>query len=258
MNEVENLASQMTSPASMRSPYGSKTAPLSPRVSMTSVNRRSGELTQILNTSAPYNNKHMPRSSAGVQWSQASPTYVTAPESFERANVTSGPRKLAPAPDLVASGRAGVANGKSGAKPIPTYAQRAMTPTQQEQDAVDSLLLMGSPANSQPYYGSSNGSPRRPQFSGSPPRRMEGPISSAPLLVNGVNASSENEYLGTKRMSMNTLEMERQAKRRSLAGNVEQLLNQMAETSSDDDIIQIGTHQGHMAGMREGEMDVRG
>lgn len=171
----------------------------------------------------------------------------------------SGPR-LAPAPELTAAPRSRLAeergsqsSGSSGQAAQVVYAPRpvsqiksqtirASTPTQQEQDAVDTLLFMSSPANSVHFANSQATSPRRGEFA--VPRQPQRSGYGAhqpkrPSLVGRRSMSSEEDIYAEKRAA-DELNAERQAKRQSFGRlqsgkDVDRLLDQLADAAGSDE-----------------------
>jgi len=241
LDEVENIVtSQMSSPASIaNAPYRNKWQ--SPRDAVTNRNRNSRDFATPQSAQA---NMASLTSSAWSGYAQGSPAGY--------GPVSNGPGRLAPAPELMAasqsqssssSGQAAqnayAARGLSHAR---TQALRASTPTQQEQDAVDTLLLMSSPANSANFAKAA--SPGRTGFA--VPQQHHRPgygHTKIPSIVSHRSMSSEDVFGGENRQAMGAGDVaERQAKRRSFGRlqsnkDVDKLLDEIADADTEDEEI---------------------
>lgn len=279
IGQVENLASQLGSPASTSSPFrrSSKAALTSPRIAMANVNRRSRDLSQITSQMYPMSPPDPPKSLARRSLMQP-PTM--GPLSTSPTRAMDYHPSLAPPVSFDRSRRdASVQSDLSKSSSSRRSYPRPNTPTPQEQDAVDTLLFMSSPANSQFPHPTSTVHPS-PLRSGT----GWGPANNAlhrPLPLHrpwmtrtGSNGSSGDDSIdaatATSGESRNT-DHERQAKRRSyglLKSNrdVDQLLDDMNDGSSEDEVASSArshTHstRGHLSEARPpagvGHVDVR-
>ena len=169
--------------------------------------------------------------------------------------VSNGPGRLAPAPELMAASHSAQSQSSSssdraaqnafaakGVSHARTQALRASTPTQQEQDAVDTLLFMSSPANSANF--ASAASPGRGGFA--VPQQHHRPgygHTKRPSIVSHRSMSSEDVFGGEHRQAMGAGDAaERQAKRRSFGRlqsnkDVDKLLDEIADADTEDEEI---------------------
>lgn len=228
------LASPISTTGTTR---GFEYGPLSPRTSMANASKHSKSLSQVMNGAE----------GKTTSWANAAPSRTMPSESYERG--TPMRPSLAPSPDLnVPSSSVRRTNGLQHppklitSEPSAPQVRRAETPTQQEQDAVDTLLFMSSPANSNRYprdstVGSSAApSPRRSEFA-----RQQRPLRVLPNGMPGISrmtsSSSEEEYVKANGISQEEKER-RLAKRRSLGPapfsserEVDRILDRMASES---------------------------
>jgi len=286
IDQVENLASQLGSPMSTSSPFrNSKASLTSPRVSMTDANRRSRDLSQITSQLYPMSPPEPPKSSSRRSLMQPpalgplSPTSQSsgfrpslAPAvSFDRQR-----RRMSDALSDITHGEAQSTNSSSYGR---SAYSRAKTPTPQEQDAVDTLLFMSSPANSQfPQHTSSiaQPSPLRPEVPSWAHSNSRLGDHHRPWLARTISGgSSGDDSLGgatTTSGASQTTSYERQAKRRSFGPlkstrDVDKLLDEMNDGSSEDEAAAAaetlrGTHHGMASSARPppasvGHVDVR-
>ncbi len=252
IHEIESLAWQLSSPNSVTTVRSRQVLP-SPHTTMAEMNRRSRDLTSI--TSPGYSTATRP-GTASSDWSYSDGNLM----SQNISDIRDGPvPSLAPAPNLTSSRHSRRSNGRSANSQPPRLSTtlsptksrpphlRVTTPTPQEQEVVDTLIFMSSPANSARFHHSSrNGlttadssaqcSPLRTEFA-VPAKRANG-------FQRDGSRSSEEEVIWRS-----PADQERQTKRRSLgvrgpsAGlrnerDVETLLDEMREgegpRSSDD------------------------
>lgn len=244
IDEVETLASQLSSPTSATTTRSIQIFP-SPHTTMADMNRRSRDLTNI--TSPGYSTSTRP-GTANSDWSYSQGN----PMSPYISDIRSGPKpSLAPAPDLISSRHPRRSSGQSANHPPPRLSTtlpptksrppphlRVTTPTPQEQEVVDTLIFMSSPANSARFPPPSrNGLTTADSSAQCSPLRTEFAVPAK--RANGIqrdgSRSSEEEVLWRSPAAQ-----ERQAKRRSLgvrgpsAGlrnerDVETLLDEMRE-----------------------------
>lgn len=249
IDQVENIvATQLTSPASLmngvqRGQYQS------PREVMNR-NRRSRDLSFPM--SAQANMASITSSAPSAGWS-----------SYQRNATGYGPvlnaagSGLQPAPELTsaprkhyAEDRMSESSGSSGnmapryaPKPITharTASLRANTPTQQEQDAIETLLGMSSPGPSVNFANSQTTSPKRAEFAVPQQHNRPGYGVRRPSLVGSRSMSSEElENVAASRRAHND-DSEQQAKRRSFgvlksSKDVDDLLDQIADAADTDD-----------------------
>jgi len=253
IDQVENMvATQSSSPASVldgtpRSKYQS------PRDATMNRNRYSRDLSLPMSAQA-----HM----ASITSSAPAVGYP----GYQRGAASYGPvlnaqgAGLAPAPDLTSarrtyqvddrlsesSGSSGNVASKYSSKAITharTASLRANTPTQQEQDAIETLLGMSSPGPATAFANSQSTSPKRAEFAVPQQHDRPGYGSSQvrrPSLVGGRSMSSEElETMGESRRTHHD-DSEQQAKRRSFgvlksSRDVDDLLDQIADAASSDE-----------------------
>lgn len=175
--------------------------------------------------------------------------------------------RLAPAPDLTSarrtyqvddrmsesSGSSGNVASKYSSKAITharTASLRANTPTQQEQDAIETLLGMSSPGPATTFANSQSTSPKRAEFAVPQQHNRPGYGGNQvrrPSLVGRRSMSSEELETMVESRRPHHDDSEQQAKRRSFgvlksSRDVDDLLDQIADAASSDE--ENGTNAG--------------
>lgn len=151
-------------------------------------------------------------------------------------SVSSFVPSLAPAPELLPSNRRR-SHGHLNQPQMPqsylgspasgAYASGSMTPTQQEQDAVDTLVLMSSPANSGHFPRDSVLSPKHQVLSTA--RAHSARMNSSHVIEDAYILSTAASAHHRKRRSLRSLQN---------VSDVERLLDEMREYDSNDDELQ--------------------
>lgn len=263
IDEVESLAaSQLSSPVSTTSTM-LRGSLQSPRLGMASTN---GRLQDPYAPRDPHSQSRYRSTSSSRPGTANSAWPQQSPRMYDRYHAGPPVPTLAPAPELTTKSRHQRSDSKLST--TTTRTMRATTPTPQEQDAVDTLLFMSSPANSSRFthnpaanmnINNAQGSPSRAQFA-MPRRNLPG--TGPPTLFDRASASSEEEVLlstsSSKRgLTATTDRMQRQAKRRSYGRmetekDVDRLLDQMRDVVSSSEEEAAG-----LAARRLNPVDVR-